>query len=546
MNIASLLTKNAQLFPDKDAVIAPDKTFWRRSKYQSLSFKELETRSNDMAKGLLKKGVIKGDKVLVFVKPGLDFPAITFSLFKIGAVPVFIDPGMGRVNLLKAISSTRPKVLLAVPIVFLIKLFFRKAFSSITISISTLGFNRLAKQGAQSSIIIEDNIKEIELAAILFTSGGTGIPKGVEYTHKIFSSQTKVLQELFSLTPEDRDMPGFPLFALFTIAMGMTSCIPDMNPSKPGNSDPKKLYQNIIDQSPTFVAGSPAIWEKLADYCILHRLQLPSIKYLVMFGAPISLSLHERFESILTSGTTYTPYGATESLPVSCISGHEILNNFSESYKTGKGVCIGKAVPMMDIRVIKLGKENQEINHIDETEQCEQDEMGEIIVSAQTVTRKYFNMPDKTKLSKIKDKNDKFWHRIGDTGYFDKDMNLWFTGRCSYTVITKNSVLSSIQCEAIFNQHPSIKRSALIKKTVASQQEYFEPQIVLELLDGSIPTGDLKKEITQELNNLGQRFAHTQTINKFYFIKSMPVDIRHNIKIDRNALSAMVNQEQLS
>ena len=171
-----------------------------------------------------------------------------------------------------------------------------------------------AKTGFESAQLEPD-----ETAAILFTSGGTGRPKGVVYTHKIYYEQTRLLQELFSLDENEIDFPCFPLFSLFTLCMGMTSCIPDMNPSQPAKADPKQLLRNITDNKVTFMAGSPAIWEALGSYCIKNNLTLPSVKYLVMFSAPVRNELHRRFSRILPNGATYTPYGATESLPVANI-----------------------------------------------------------------------------------------------------------------------------------------------------------------------------------------------------------------------------------
>lgn len=149
--------------------------------------------------------------------------------------------------------------------------------------------------------------------------------RNVVYTHKIYYEQTRLLQELFSLDENEIDFPCFPLFSLFTLCMGMTSCIPDMNPSQPAKADPKQLVQNIKDNKVTFMAGSPAIWEALGSYCIKNNITLPSVKYLVMFGAPVRNELHKRFSRILPNRTTYTPYGATESLPVANISGQMVF-----------------------------------------------------------------------------------------------------------------------------------------------------------------------------------------------------------------------------
>ena len=360
MNISSRLAIFAKSTPDKKAVLFPHfNKLTQHYDYHSLTFKELEILSNKFAVQLSKLGLQKGDRTLLFLKPSLHFSAMTFALFKLGVIPVFIDPGMGIPNLLKCIKDSSPKALIAEGQVHWLKLFYPNAFKSVKMNVTNgtlrwgkmISIKNMIKEKIQSINVIETN--PADTAAILFTSGGTGSPKGVVYTHHMFDQQTTMLQNLYKLTSNDIDLPGFPLFSLFTIAMGMTSCLPDMDPTKPGSCDPRKLVQNIYDQKPTFVAGSPAIWERVADYCLAEGRTLPSIKYVVMFGAPVSVKLHRKFKSLLPNGTTYTPYGATEALPVSNISGEFILKNTAHLSDEGKGTCIGFPAPDVEIKIIK-------------------------------------------------------------------------------------------------------------------------------------------------------------------------------------------------
>lgn len=546
MNIASRLTQNAKTFPDKKAVVFP--SFNKHSQsydYNSLTFKELEILSNKFAIGLSKLGLKKGDRTLLFLRPSLDFPAMTFALFKLGVIPVFIDPGMGKKNLLKCIKESNPIGLISESEIHYIKHFYRDAFKSVKYNVTTGRFTfgkmkslkALKEERVQS--ITTTTIDPSDVAAILFTSGGTGTPKGVVYTHQIFNHQTTLLQEIFGLTINDIDMPGFPLFSLFTIAMGLTSTIPDMDPSKPGSCDPKKLVQNIMDQNPTFVAGSPAIWERVADYCTKNNITLPSVKYVVMFGAPVSTKLHLKFKQLLPNGTTYTPYGATEALPIANISGDFILKHTANLSEEGHGTCVGLPAPGVEVKIIK--STDEVISKLTEDLVLPKNAVGEIIVKGLAVTKEYLDLPEKTREAKIDDENNTFWHRMGDVGYIDNKGYLWFCGRKSHQVVTENGVLYPIPCEAIFNRHPAVKRSALVGLGEPGKQI---PAIVIERKDGHYLSGKGRSIFESELLALAKKYPHTKGIQRIYLSRAFPVDVRHNIKIDRLKLKEEIERNE--
>jgi acyl-CoA synthetase (AMP-forming)/AMP-acid ligase II len=522
MNIAHRIKEKAALFPDKRSVVHG------RSFY---TFKEFEERSNQIAHKLKHEGINKGTRTLLFVRPCLDFSVITFALFKIGAIPVLIDPGMGTQNLLRSIKQVRPEALVSVGLVHWIRRFRPSFFASVRTKIS------LDKVGGSTRWLYEDlasmprsfeieEMRDDEHSAILFTSGGTGVPKGVQYTHGILNAQTDALQKMFGLDQRHIDLPGFPLFALFTLAMGMTSIIPDMDPTRPACCDPKKIVKNIIESGATFVAGSPSIWERVGRYCLEQNIQLGSVKQVVMFGAPVRTEIHRMFKKVLPFGDTYTPYGATECLPVSLISGSEILRDKVEGNLIGKGTCIGKGVPGVEIKIIK-------ISDIPESELYEvpTGEVGEIVVCGKQVTPNYFDMEDETKKSKILC-SGKLWHRMGDLGHFDGEGNLWFLGRKSHRVVAADTLYCPIQVEAIFNQHPEVRRSALVK---LKKGDVIAPGLVIERHDGKTR---VSANFLSELKELSKKTSASQAVEDFFLHPSFPVDVRHNIKIDRLGLSA--------
>jgi acyl-CoA synthetase (AMP-forming)/AMP-acid ligase II len=533
MNIADRFTQIAKLHHHKVAVKYPIRN-GKKYRYDSITFGELESLSNKYANGLSEIGFRRGSKTLLFVRPSLQFPALVFALFKLGVIPVLIDPGMGKKNLLAAIEEVAPEGLIAEPEVHLLRILFSKSFKSVRFKVTTKG----PKIGNCFPLSVLENyhdsfqsvqLQPDEMAAILFTSGGTGRPKGVVYTHKIYTEQTRLLQKLFSLNDSETDLPCFPLFSLFTLCMGMTSCIPDMNPSQPAKVDPQKILQNIIDNKITFMAGSPAIWEALGSYCEKNIISLPSVKYLVMFGAPVRNKLHKKFAKILPNGTTYTPYGATESLPVSNISGKIILEQTAALTEQGKGTCVGVPVPGVEVAIIEISDE--EIESITKACLLKPYEIGEIIVKGDIVTQSYYQSPAETALAKIKD-NGSFWHRIGDLGYKDDQGRIWFCGRKTYRVETPSGLLCSVMCEAIFNAHYGVRRSALVGIGEKGKQS---ATIVIERNEAGKKLS--KKRLVKELLKVAKNNVLTAQIKSVHFCDHFPVDVRHNIKIDRLKLA---------
>ena len=325
MNIVSLVQAQAEQRPNETAVLQTHKSWFplTSEKIRRESFKSVDDKSSALAHTLAERGVQAGDRVLLFMKPSIEFPIVAFSLIRLGAIPVFIDPGMGINSALKCISETGPTALIGEPIVLMTSRILHRQFSTVRLKISTgtkvgtganLSLNDLFKDSETNSPRNFSKVKstpvKTKTAAIVFTSGATGPAKGVVYTHENFLAQINLLQDLFKYGERDRDLAAFPLFSLISMAMGTTAIIPEMNPSKPAKASPKKLVEAILRYEVTTAGGSPAIWKNVVKYCHREDIQLPSVRALIMFGAPVPLDLIESWEKVLPNGTTYTPYDA--------------------------------------------------------------------------------------------------------------------------------------------------------------------------------------------------------------------------------------------
>ncbi|SVC38844.1 uncharacterized protein METZ01_LOCUS291698, partial [marine metagenome] len=387
----------------------------------SISFQELDRKSSKTASGLNQYGFKKSDRILLFVPFGIRFISIVFALFKAGTVPILIDPGLGKRNVLKCIRETEPQGIIASPLIQLTSIFFSKSIRNIKHKI-TIESNWIWKghsladidNMAKSSSVYNETLFD-DPAAILFTSGSTGPPKGVVYTHGMFSHQLKVLRSAYKIQSGEIDLSTFPLFSLLGIGIGMTSILPKMDFTRPAKVDPNEILKTIKKYDVTSGFGSPALWDTICRFCILNKQHLSSLNRILMAGAPVSGSLIKKFDHILSHEVKiHTPYGATEALPVTTIKRKEIIDDTLKKSQRGYGVCVGHTIQGIELRIIIITDDS--ISEWSDSMQLKDGEIGEIAVKGPWVTQNYFNRNKANRFSKIRDQGNDFWHRMGDLG----------------------------------------------------------------------------------------------------------------------------------
>ena len=265
-NIASHLPAMARLAPDRAAIISPD----GHGGWHTLTFGQLDARSDTYARGFEKAGVGRGVRTVLMAPPSPEFFAMVFGLFKCGAVIVMIDPGIGRRALLQCLDEVDAQVFVGVPEAHVARLLFPRPFRHVKTLVTvgrrflwggyTLeGLRRLGGEGPYEAVTPAPG----EMAAILFTSGSTGIPKGAVYTHAMFDAQVRTIRALYGIEPGEIDLPTFPLFALFDPALGMTAVLPEMDFRFPARADPEKLVEALTTHRCTSMFGSPALLDAL-------------------------------------------------------------------------------------------------------------------------------------------------------------------------------------------------------------------------------------------------------------------------------------------
>lgn len=537
VNVANYLRTMAEKHPHKRAVIFPHgKDDQGRIAYTHLTFQQLDRDSDTIAHGLVKAGITRGTRTILMARPSLDFFALIFSFFKIGAVPVVVDPGMGVRRMMACLKESRAEALVGIPTAHLLRLTHPGSFKRVKYRV-TVGkrwlwrgptFNDMKQQPWKPYPIAPT--KPSDIAAILFTTGSTGPAKGAVYTHGVFDAQVTAIGSTFKFDGTEIDLPTFPLFSLFGPPLGMTAVIPDMDPTQPAKVDPTKIIEAFQDQGVSHMFASPALMDRVGRYCNRLNLKAPALKRVISAGAPVAPRIIKNFAKIMgKDGEIFTGYGATEAMPVATIGSKEILAKTLSLTEKGFGVCVGRPVKGIAVKIIEIC--DNPIQTWSEAKVMEDGEIGEITVQGDLVTRHYFERPQDDALSKIEDGN-RFWHRMGDLGWFDQHGRLWFCGRKNHRVRSEEKTYFTIPCEAIFNNHPRVFRSALVGIGPVGKQR---PVICIELEAGD--DGKNKPQLVKELMKLAKDNILTEDINTFFFHEQFPVDIRHNAKIFREKLA---------
>jgi len=537
VNIASYLARAAKTQPHKRAVVYPAGRDKRgRIAYSHLTFLQLDQESDCLAHGLTAAGVTHGTRTVLMVKPSPDFFVLIFALFKTGAIPVVVDPGMGIQRMVGCFKSSRPEAFIGIPLAHMVRTVYPGFFKTVKTWITVgrrwfwggLTLEQLRQSHGKSYTCAKTG--RDDMAAVLFTTGSTGPAKGAVYSHGNFDAQLKQIQTHLNMSSDEIDLSTFPLFALFYPALGITSVIPEMDPTRPARVNPERIIEAVDNHGVTNMFASPALLNRVGRYGQQKGIKLPSLKRVISAGAPVSADNIERFCALLgDDAEIHTPYGATEAVPIISIKSREILTETRQLSEKGYGICIGRPINNIDIRIIRISDDPIERWTDDLT--IPQGEIGEITVKGALVSRMYFENPAADALAKIKEGNE-IRHRMGDLGWMDEKGRLWFCGRKSHRVISPEETLFTIPCESLFNRHPRVFRSALVGIGLPPQQE---PVICIELHKSD--DGKNKAHLEKELLEIAAANELTNGIKTILFHKAFPVDIRHNSKIFREKLA---------
>jgi acyl-CoA synthetase (AMP-forming)/AMP-acid ligase II len=544
-NIAEVLEHWARVQPETVAVARADgRGPDGRSRFSERTFAELDAESARWAQAMRRAGVHPGDRVLIFIVDPIDFFTAVFACNKAQAVWVLIDPGMGVKNLLECVAEQQPTALLGIAKAQLLARIFRKPFSSLKARLLVGGgwfpgarsLTKLVEklpEDARNAPLSREQRDPADAQAILYTSGSTGVPKGVVFTNTMMGTQFGAIRKQFDWGPPEAHVACFPPFAMIAATLGMSAIVPEMDPARPAATDPERVRDALDAYEAKSAFASPALWEPFSRWCEEHGAKFPHVTKLTTAGAPVPPALHERLLAALPNGDVFTPYGATEALPIAGIGARQVLAETADDTRAGKGTCVGQPVDGMVVKVIEISDEP--IERFREDLELPRGEMGELIVKAPWISKRYDQRPRHNELSKMISEDDRWYHRMGDIGWIDEQGRVWFCGRKSHRVVDGERRWFSVPVEAVFEEHARVRRAAL---AWLGERPSQTPVVCVEL-----ESGVLDDALRAELRALAEAHAHTQDIELFLAHESFPVDRRHNAKIEREKLAAWASAQ---
>ncbi len=514
-----LLAERARTSPDHVALALPAVRGFR-----TLTYAALDRRVDRVAAGLLHAGLRPGMRTALLVPPTPDFFALAFALLRLKAVPVLVDPGIGRDAVKGCLAEAAPEAFIGVAKAHLARRVLGWAPSARVLVTAGRGpalggrtLRRVEQDGAWRTPFVAPERPAGGPAAIFFTSGSTGPPKGVEHGEASLLAQAELLRGLYGLGPDQVMLSTFPPFALYGPALGMTTVVPRMDATRPAAVVPSRVVRAADRFGATVMFGSPGLLDTLSR----SGLRMPTVRTVMSAGAPVPRRVQRRTLAMLGHGAqVFTPYGATEALPVASIGSDELLALPED------GICVGRPVPGVDVALIRIT--DAPLPAMADDLLVAPGEVGEVVVRGPVVSAAYADRPEATARAKL-DWDGQVAHRMGDCASRDSEGRLWFAGRTAHVVHTAAGPMYSVPCEEVFNVHPAVRRSALVGVGPAGRAQ---PVLVVQLETGT----SLSPELTAELRALGAAHPRTASITRILCKDEFPVDVRHNSKIDRPQL----------
>lgn len=496
-----------------------------------VTFGDLSRQVDEVARGLAGHGVRAGHRVAVLVPPGIDLTTLVYALWRLGAVIVVADPGLGMTRLAGALRSAGPDYLIGVARAVAFAAAARVPGRRIRLGTGGEDLERLAAAGRSSRHELPGGLAPTQDAAVLFTSGATGPPKGVVYTRERLGAQVDLLRSTFDLKPGERFVAAFAPFALYGPALGLGTVVPDIDVTAPHKLTAAGLADAVAAVDATLVFAAPAALRTIAATTSAvtgpQRAALARPRLLLSAGAPVSAELLAELRKVLTAAQTHTPYGMTEAIPVTTYD-PTCDDAVGDADAEPGGVCVGRPVPVVHVGVSPLADAGELTTKPGVT--------GEIVVRGPHIKHRY----DRRWAEHHRSDRPAGWHRTGDVGHLDSGGRLWVQGRLAHVIHTATGPLTPYPVENRIRRLPTIDDAAVVGVGPVGAAQAVAIVVPSERLGvaARVTGGPRGHRVLADAERAGRvRAAAGVPVAAVLVRDWLPVDIRHASKIDRTALA---------
>ncbi|MGC1208628.1 MAG: alpha/beta fold hydrolase [Ornithinimicrobium sp.] len=493
----------------------------------------LAERVEDVARGLQARSVRSGQRVAVLIPPGIDLNTVVYAVWRLGAIVVVADAGLGLARLGAALRSTSPDHIIGIRAALLLTRATRVPGSRINAEPSAV--HELVNRGKTAPPLLAETPGEDREAAILFTSGATGPPKGVVYTRGQLSSQVTTLRDAFDLQDGEGFVAAFAPFALYGPPLGLPCAVPDMDVTAPHTLTAVALAEAVASVKATAVFASPAALRNVVatagDLSDAQRSALALPRLVMSAGAPVPPALLNQVKALMPAASTQTPYGMTEVLPVATIDPTTLDHVSPEAPEVGAtsgGVCVGAPLAGVDVRIAPLADDALRVEEASRDELTDQPwVLGEIVVRAPHLKLRYH----RAWAAQHASERPAGWHRTGDVGHLDDHGRLWVQGRRVHVLHTSDGPLAPYPIEHRISGLPGVADVAVVGVGPAGTAQCVAvviPESRVRRADSPLADADLAAAV---------RGTAGVSIAAVLVKDWLPVDIRHASKVDRTGLA---------